>query len=136
MNTLESTDSTRQAIEIVAALKAQIRTALIGQDEVIDHVLAALLAAGHVLIEGVPGLGKTLLVQALARTFNGRAARIQFTPDLMPPTSPGIRCTIKPLKPSSPAAARSSPTCCWPTRSIARRRKRRPRCSRLCRRVR
>jgi MoxR-like ATPase len=84
MNTPQTPDSTRQAIEIVAALKAQIRTALIGQDEVIDHVLAALLAAGHVLIEGVPGLGKTLLVQALARTFNGRAARIQFTPDLMP----------------------------------------------------
>jgi len=84
MTTPQSPDAVRQAIEVVAALKAQIRKALIGQDEIIDHVLAALLAAGHVLIEGVPGLGKTLLVQALARTFDGRAARIQFTPDLMP----------------------------------------------------
>lgn len=84
MTTPDSPEAVRQAIDVVSALKAQIRKALIGQDTVIDHVLAALLAAGHVLIEGVPGLGKTLLVQALARTFDGRAARIQFTPDLMP----------------------------------------------------
>lgn len=84
MTTPDSPEAVRQAIDVVSALKAQIRKALIGQDTVIDHVLAALLAAGHVLIEGVPGLDKTLLVQALARTFDGRAARIQFTPDLMP----------------------------------------------------
>ena len=73
-----------QAIEIVSALKTEIGKALIGQQAVIEQTLTALLCAGHVLIEGVPGLGKTLLVQALARTFDGRAARIQFTPDLMP----------------------------------------------------
>ncbi len=50
----------------------------------VDDVLTALLAGGHVLIEGVPGLGKTLLVRALAACFGGRFARIQFTPDLMP----------------------------------------------------
>ena len=74
----------KQAIEIVAALKTEIGKALVGQQAVIEQTLTALLCAGHVLIEGVPGLGKTLLVQALARTFDGRAARIQFTPDLMP----------------------------------------------------
>ena len=73
-----------QAIEIVSALKVEIGKALVGQQAVIEQTLIALLSAGHVLIEGVPGLGKTLLVQALARTFDGRAARIQFTPDLMP----------------------------------------------------
>ena len=57
---------------------------MIGQDEVIDGVLTALIAGGHVLIEGVPGLGKTLLVRALARCFGGEFSRIQFTPDLMP----------------------------------------------------
>jgi len=72
------------AIEIVSALKAEIGKAVVGQQAVIEQTLTALLCAGHVLIEGVPGLGKTLLVQALARTFDGRAARIQFTPDLMP----------------------------------------------------
>ena len=74
----------QQAVKIVAAMRAEIAKALVGQQEIVDHALAALLAAGHVLIEGVPGLGKTLLVRALAKTFDGRFGRIQFTPDLMP----------------------------------------------------
>jgi MoxR-like ATPase len=68
----------------VNAMRAEMGKALIGQNAVIDQVLIALLAGGHVLIEGVPGLGKTLLVRALAKTFDGRFGRIQFTPDLMP----------------------------------------------------
>ena len=71
-------------LELIQSMREQISKVLIGQDEVIEHVLAAFLAAGHVLIEGVPGLGKTLLVKALAKTFQGDFARIQFTPDLMP----------------------------------------------------
>ena len=50
----------------------------------VDVVLTALIAGGHVLAEGVPGLGKTLLVRALAKCFGGEVARIQFTPALMP----------------------------------------------------
>jgi len=73
-----------QAIEIVQQIRTEVSHAIVGQQEVVDQVLVALLAAGHVLIEGVPGLGKTLLVQALAKTFDGRFRRIQFTPDLMP----------------------------------------------------
>jgi MoxR-like ATPase len=73
-----------QAINILQEIRKEISKAIVGQQELIDQVLVALLAAGHVLIEGVPGLGKTLLVQALAKTFNGRFTRIQFTPDLMP----------------------------------------------------
>jgi len=73
-----------QALAAVGAIRAEVAKALIGQHAIIDQVLIALLSGGHVLIEGVPGLGKTLLVRALAKTFEGRFARIQFTPDLMP----------------------------------------------------
>jgi len=66
------------------ALRVQVAHAFIGQAEVFDQVLLALLAAGHVLIEGVPGLGKTLLVRALAASVGCTFGRVQFTPDLMP----------------------------------------------------
>jgi MoxR-like ATPase len=73
-----------QAVGIVQRMRTEIQRALVGQQEVVDQVLACALAGGHVLIEGVPGLGKTLLVKALAKTFAGSFSRIQFTPDLMP----------------------------------------------------
>ena len=72
------------ASAVLARVAEQISRALVGQREVVEHVLMALFAGGHVLLEGVPGLGKTLLVRALAKTFGGAFARIQFTPDLMP----------------------------------------------------
>ncbi len=84
MSILPTHEPVNRAIEIVQQIRTEVNYALVGQQEVIDQVLIALLAAGHVLIEGVPGLGKTLLVQALAKTFAGRFTRIQFTPDLMP----------------------------------------------------
>ena len=73
-----------RAAEVASEMRDEIHKVFVGQDEVVDQVLVALFAAGHVLIEGVPGLGKTLLVRALARTFGGATSRIQFTPDLMP----------------------------------------------------
>ena len=73
-----------KAHQIVQALRAEVERAFLGQKTVVSHVLAALLAGGHVLLEGVPGLGKTLLVQAIAKAIGGNFARIQFTPDLMP----------------------------------------------------
>ncbi|MCP3918541.1 MAG: MoxR family ATPase [bacterium] len=80
----ETSPEIERAAALIGAMREQIQRAVIGQDAVVDQVLTGLLAGGHVLLEGVPGLGKTLLVLALARTFRGKFARIQFTPDLMP----------------------------------------------------
>ncbi|MCM8595210.1 MoxR family ATPase [Accumulibacter sp.] len=72
------------ARQLLGALRDELARAVIGQQAVVDEVLIGLLADAHVLIEGVPGLGKTLLVRSLAKTFAGQTRRIQFTPDLMP----------------------------------------------------
>ena len=77
-------DQLSQASRVLQAMREQIGNAMVGQTAVVEQVLVALVAGGHVLIEGVPGLGKTLLVRALAKTFDGSFGRIQFTPDLMP----------------------------------------------------
>ncbi len=83
-DTVSLQEAAQRAAQHVDSMKQEIAKALVGQESVVEEVLIALLGGGHVLIEGVPGLGKTLLVQALAKTFSGQFARIQFTPDLMP----------------------------------------------------
>ena len=67
-----------------ASLRSEIGRVLVGQEDVVNEVLVALFAGGHVLLEGVPGLGKTLLVRTLGDTLSLDFTRIQFTPDLMP----------------------------------------------------
>ncbi len=69
----------------------EMKTVIVGQDRVLERVLVALLAGGHCLLEGVPGLGKTLTVSTLARTLGGTFTRIQFTPDLLPSDIVGTR---------------------------------------------
>ncbi len=68
----------------VRAIREELTKAVIGQDEVVDQVLEAFLASGHVLVEGVPGLGKTLMVVTLSKAIGVEFNRVQFTPDLMP----------------------------------------------------
>ena len=70
--------------EKMQALKSQIRKIIVGQEQAVDLVLTAILADGHVLIEGVPGVAKTLLARLVSRLIDARFSRIQFTPDLMP----------------------------------------------------
>src|SRR4051794_23753311 len=62
----------------------ELKKIILGQDEVLEHLLVALLCEGHVLLEGVPGTGKTLMVKMLSRCLDLRFNRVQFTPDLMP----------------------------------------------------
>jgi MoxR-like ATPase len=82
------TASDLQAVERLKAARerilAELRKVIVGQDEVVDQLLTALFANGHVLLVGVPGLAKTLLISSLARVLDLEFKRIQFTPDLMP----------------------------------------------------
>ena len=70
--------------QTLQAVRTSLQSVIVGQDELLDGLLIALLADGHVLLEGLPGLAKSLAVNALARTVGGEFRRIQFTPDLLP----------------------------------------------------
>ena len=80
--------------EQFAQLKTEIQKVIVGQDEIIEHTLMAMIAGGHVLLEGVPGLGKTMLVRSIAGALSLKFQRIQFTPDLMPADLIGTKVMI------------------------------------------
>ncbi|AEF82759.1 AAA family ATPase [Leadbettera azotonutricia] len=73
-----------EACAVLERIRTEIGKVFIGQKDLVEHALIAFLAGGHLLVEGVPGLGKTLLVRALAKAIGGESKRVQFTPDLMP----------------------------------------------------
>ncbi|MFG0283552.1 MAG: AAA family ATPase [Phycisphaerales bacterium JB039] len=77
------------------AVRAQIQRAMVGQGEIIDGVLTCLFTSGHALLEGVPGIGKTLLVRSLASALSLQFGRLQFTPDLMPADITGTTVAIE-----------------------------------------
>jgi MoxR-like ATPase len=81
---LPDNDSIAKAAEWVLPLRSEIGRVLIGQNELVDRLLVALLTNGHVLLEGVPGLAKTLAVRTLSMCLQAKFQRIQFTPDLLP----------------------------------------------------
>jgi MoxR-like ATPase len=76
--------SVQSAAEKLEQVRNEIAKAFIGQRQLVEHALITLIAGGHLLVEGAPGLGKTLLVRALAKAIGGDSKRVQFTPDLMP----------------------------------------------------
>ena len=77
-------DTTRSPLEAVLAVRNEVGKVVVGQEGVLTGAIAALLVNGHVLLEGVPGVAKTLLAKALAASFDMKFTRLQFTPDLMP----------------------------------------------------
>ena len=93
------TDETRQQLEQFrndfALLKSEISKVIVGQSQILDDTILALVAGGHVLLEGVPGLGKTLTVRTLADALDLEFSRIQFTPDLMPADLIGTNMVIE-----------------------------------------
>jgi MoxR-like ATPase len=84
MKNVGSEATLQNAVERLNAVRREIAKIIVGQDDVVEGVLICLLSGGHVLLEGVPGLGKTTLLRTLARTLQLKYSRIQFTPDLMP----------------------------------------------------
>jgi MoxR-like ATPase len=75
---------------LIASIRQQLKSVIVGKEQEIDACIACLLAGGHLLIEDVPGVGKTTLAQALARTFGLAFSRVQFTSDLMPSDLSGV----------------------------------------------
>ena len=71
-------------IDKISLLKSEIQKVIVGQDVIIEEMLIALMAGGHCLLEGVPGLAKTLMVRTMSQALDLSFRRIQFTPDLMP----------------------------------------------------
>ncbi|CAH1197720.1 hypothetical protein PAECIP111893_00910 [Paenibacillus plantiphilus] len=81
---LQSKEQVAWAVETVEAVKQEIGRVIVGQNEIVEQLLWAIIAGGHALLEGIPGLGKTMLVRTIADTLDLEFSRIQFTPDLMP----------------------------------------------------
>src|ERR1051326_8929603 len=84
MKSVGSEATLQAAVEGLDSVRREIAKVIVGQDDVVEGVLICLLSGGHVLLEGVPGLGKTTLLRTLSRTLQLKYSRIQFTPDLMP----------------------------------------------------
>lgn len=81
---MENTEKVKSFSESIAKLKAELAKDVVGMEDVVDNVICSIIAGGNVLLEGVPGVGKTRLVRSLGKSMNLPFSRIQFTPDLMP----------------------------------------------------
>jgi len=92
---MQTEDEVQQCRENYNRVKAEVQKRIVGQDEIIEGVLLCLLADGHTLLEGVPGLGKTQLVHTLSEVLNLSFSRIQFTPDMMPSDITGTMLLIE-----------------------------------------
>ncbi len=126
----------RRIAEGKVRIKRELAKVIRGRDDVIEQLLIALLAGGHALITGAPGLAKTLLIQSTAQLFHLSFNRMQFTPDLMPADITGTEILAETPEGGRRlefVKGRCSPISFWPTKSTARRRKPSLCCSKRCR---
>jgi MoxR-like ATPase len=108
----------------------QVKKTIVGQDQLLERMFVALLARGHILVEGVPGLAKTMAIKTLAQAIGGEFKRIQFTSDLVPADIIGTRIYNQKDGEFQVSLGPVFTTCCSPTRSTGRRRRCRAHCSR------
>ncbi len=119
-------------------IQAELAKVIVGQDDVIEQLLICLVAGGHCLITGAPGLAKTLLVRSVAQIFHLKFQRIQFTPDLMPADIIGTEILEEDEHGSdicSLSKDRSLPMSYWPMKSIERHPRPRLRCWKRCKSI-
>ena len=109
---------------LAAKVRENVRRVIIGNETQIDLILTAVVAGGHVLLEDVPGTGKTVLARALSQSLRCAFSRVQFTPDLLPADITGMSVYQPGEGNSSSSPARCLPTSSSPTRSTAPRRAR------------
>jgi MoxR-like ATPase len=114
----------------------EVKKIIVGQDHFLERVLVAVLAQGHLLVEGVPGLAKTLTVKTLARTMRGSFRRIQFTPDLVPADLVGTRIYNQKSGDFATSLGPVFTNFCSRTKLTGRRRRYKARYSKLCRNAR
>ena len=116
---MTQTDEIRQVQEAARSIRQNTGHVIVGKEGVTDLLMVALLCEGHVLFEDVPGIGKTTMAKALAKSLGCSFQRIQFTPDLLPRTSPVSLSTIKKKVNSNSGRDRYSHRSCSPTKSTA-----------------
>jgi MoxR-like ATPase len=114
-------------------VRRRVAEVVVGQDAVVERILIALFTGGHLMLQGVPGLAKTLLVNAVAKAMDLQFSRIQFTIDLLPSDIVGSEILDQKTGEFRVQKGPCSPICCWPTRSTAPPPRHKARCSKRCR---
>ncbi len=129
----ELNEKIQQESAFVDIIRMEMNKVIVGQKQMVERLLIGLLSNGHILLEGVPGLAKTLAIKSLANVIDARYSRIQFTPDLLPADLIGTMIYSQKKEEFIVRRGRYSPTSSWPTKSTAVRLRYKAPCSKPCR---